>query len=80
MKIKLILTAKSLRLLTQSVVYQKVQKHFENLEQQDIIEDITSEATPWLSQLVIVTKSNGNVILCINLRNVNTAIETTFPL
>ena len=35
-----------------------VQKQIEHLEQQDIIEDITSEATPWLSQLVIVPKSN----------------------
>ena len=37
----------------------KVQKQIEHLEQQGIIEDITSEATPWLSQLVIVRKSNG---------------------
>ena len=35
-----------------------VQKQIEHLEQQDIIEDITSEVTPWLSQLVIVPKSN----------------------
>ena len=34
----------------------KVQKQIKYLEQQDIIEDITSEATPWLSQLVIVPK------------------------
>ena len=34
----------------------KVQKQIKHLEQQDIIEDITSEATPWLSQLVIVPK------------------------
>ena len=36
----------------------KVQKEIEHLEQQDIIEDITSVATPWLSQLVIVPKSD----------------------
>ena len=35
----------------------KVQKQIEHLEEQDIIEDITSEATPWLGQLVIVPKS-----------------------
>ena len=59
----------------------KVQKEIEHLEQQDIIEDITSEATPWLSQLVIVPKSDGGLRLCINMRNANTAIERTrFPI
>ena len=58
----------------------KAQKQIEHLEQQEIIEDITSEATPWLSQLVIVPKTNGNVTLCIDMRNANTAIERTrFP-
>ena len=55
----------------------KVQKEIEHLEQQDIIEDITSEATPWLSQLVIVPKSDGGLRLCIDMRNANTAIERT---
>ena len=57
-----------------------VQKETEHLEQQDIIEEIISEATPWLSQLVIVAKSDGGVRLCIDMRNANTAIERTgFP-
>ena len=56
-----------------------VQKEIEHLEQQDI-EDITYEATPWLSQLVIVPKSVGGVRLCVDMRNANTAIERTrFP-
>ena len=46
-----------------------------HLEQQDIFKDITSEATPWPSQLVIVPKSNGDVRLCIDMRNANTAID-----
>ena len=50
------------------------------MEQQDIIEDIASEGTPWLSQLVIVLKSNGNARLRIDMRNTNTAIQRTrFP-
>ena len=50
------------------------------MEQQDIIEDITSEGTPWLSQLVIALKSNGDVRLRIDMRNTNTAIQRTrFP-
>ena len=54
-----------------------VQKQIAYLEQQDIIKDITSEATSWLSQVVLVPKSNCDVRLCINMRNANTAIEKT---
>ena len=44
------------------------------------MEDIIPEATPWLSQLVIVQKNNGDVRLCIDMRNANKAIERTrFP-
>ena len=58
----------------------KVQKEIEHLQQQDIVKDITSKATPWLSQLVIVPKSDGGVGLCIDMRNAITAIERTrFP-
>ena len=40
----------------------------------------TSGAIPWLTQLVIVAKSNGDVRLCINMRNTNRVIERTrFP-
>ena len=50
------------------------------LEEQDIIEDVTSEATLWLSQLVIVLKPGTKIRLCIEMRNANTAIERTgFP-
>ena len=58
----------------------KVKVEIEKMEQQDIIEDLTSEATPWLSQLVIVPKNNGDVRLCVDMLNANTAIERTrFP-
>ena len=50
------------------------------LEEQDIIEDVTSEATCSLSQLVIVPKPGNKICLCIDMRNANTAIERTgFP-
>ena len=62
------------------VLMEKAQKEIEHLEQQDIIADITSQATPCLSQLVIVPKSDGGVRLCIDMRNFNTATERTrFP-
>ena len=37
-------------------------------------QDITSEATPWLSQLVIAPESDGGIMLYIDMRNANTAI------
>lgn len=58
----------------------KVKTEIEHLEKQDIIEDVTSEATPWLSPLVIVPKANDEVRLCVDMRNANTAIQRTrFP-
>ena len=59
---------------------ESVRAEIKNLEGQDIIEDVTSEATPWLSQLVIVPKPSNKIRLCIDMRNANTAIERTrFP-
>ena len=43
----------------------------------DIIQDVTSEATPWLSRLVTVPKTGNKICLCKNLHNANTAIERT---
>ena len=59
---------------------ESVRAEIKNLEEQDIIEDVTSEATPWLSQLVIVPKPSYKIRLCIDMRNANTAIKRTrFP-
>ena len=45
-----------------------------------MIEDVTSEATPWLSQLVIAPKPGNKIRLCIDMRNASTAIERArFP-
>ena len=46
------------------------------LEKEDI-ENVTSEATPLLSQFVIVPKNNEDVRLCIKTQNANSAIERT---
>ena len=45
---------------------EKAQNQIKHLEQEDIIKNVTSEATPW---------NNGGVRLCIDMRNANTAIE-----
>ena len=42
------------------------------------MKDITSEATPWLGQLFIVPKSNGDVRLCIDMRHANTGIGRNY--
>ena len=45
-----------------------------------MIEDVTSEATPWLIQLVIALKPGSKIFLCIDMRNASTAIKKTrFP-
>ena len=55
----------------------KVKKEIEKLEQLDIIEDVTGKPTPWLSQLVVVPKSQNDIRLCLDMRNANTAITRT---
>ena len=60
---------------------EKVKCELERLEQEDIIEDVTSEPTPWLSPLVVVPKANSESIrLCLDMRKANTAIgRTRYP-
>ena len=60
---------------------EKVKRELERLEQEDIIEDVTSEPTPWLSPLVVVPKANSESIrLCLDMRKANTAIgRTRYP-
>ena len=59
---------------------ESVRAEIKNLEEQDIIEDVTSEATPWLSQLVIVAKPGNKILLSTDMRNADTGIERTrFP-
>ena len=51
-----------------------------NLEEQNTIEDVTSEATPWLSQLVIVPKPGNEIRLRIDMCSANVAFQRTrFP-
>ena len=41
--------------------------------EQDIIEEVT-EASPWVSNLVIVPKKSGDIRVCCDLREVNKAV------
>ena len=54
-----------------------VHTEIRNLEKQEIIEDVISEATPWLSQFTIVPKQGNKIRLCIDMDNANTAINKT---
>ena len=85
MKIKLHIN-ESIRLVAQAErpipfsLRESVRAEIKNLEEQEIIEDVTPEATPWLNQLVIVPKPGNKICLCIDMRNTNTVIERTgFP-
>ena len=57
----------------------KVSAELERLVEADIIEPV--DASEWISPLVVVHKKNGDIRLCVDLRNVNEAIvEDKFPL
>ena len=47
------------------------------LRQQDIIEDLKDEPTPWISTIVVVTKNHGKTKIrsCIDMREANKAID-----
>lgn len=47
--------------------------HFDDLESQDIIEK-GNTPTPWISPVIIVPKSTGDVRFCVDMRQVNAAI------
>ena len=49
------------------------------LRQQDIIEDLKDEPTPWISTIVVVTKNHGKTKIrsCIDMREANKAIDRT---
>lgn len=52
---------------------EKVGEQLDDLESQDIIEKVNSP-TPWVSPVIIVPKSNGDIRLCVDMRQANAAI------
>ena len=56
---------------------ERVKIELDKLEKAGIIEDVTSEPTPWLNPLVIVPKGEQSIRICLDMRNANTAIERT---
>ena len=54
---------------------EKVQEELQQIEQQDVIKDVTRNSTPWLRLLVAVNKDEDNVRICIDMRCGNQAIQ-----
>ena len=52
----------------------KVSAALKQLEDDDIIETVEGP-TPWISPLVIITKNDGTVRLCVDMRMANCAIQ-----
>ena len=50
-----------------------VNNELDKMLEQDIIEEVT-EASPWVSNLVIVPKKSGDIRVCCDLREVNKAV------
>ena len=50
-----------------------IEKKLKELQDLDIIEDVDGP-TPWVSPLVAVPKSNGDIRVCVDMRRVNEAI------
>ena len=56
-------------------VREKVSAELKQLERSDIIERVPeTQATPWISPIVVVPKKDGGVRLCVDMRQVNSAI------
>ncbi len=57
---------------------EKVEQEVRNLQSQDIIEKVLdTEQTDWISPIVIVTKNEGKIRLCVDMRAASTAIKRT---
>ncbi|XP_028414242.1 uncharacterized protein K02A2.6-like [Dendronephthya gigantea] len=54
-------------------VRKQVSAKLEELERLDIIEKVCGP-TPWVSPLVVVPKSSGEICVCVDMRQVNTAV------
>ena len=54
---------------------EKVHKGLDDLLKEDIIEEVPSGPTEWVSTLVVVPKPDGDIRICVDMRRANEAIE-----
>ena len=56
-------------------IRQDVSKELKKLQDQDIIEKVTNQPTPWISPIVATPKKDGGLRICVDMREANQAIE-----
>ena len=54
---------------------EKVDQKLDELLKEDIIEEVPSGPTEWVSPLVVVPKPDGDIRICVDMRKANEAIE-----
>ena len=52
-----------------------VSKELEKLQEEDIIERVKDQPSPWISPIVCTPKKDGSIRLCVDMREANQAIE-----
>ena len=52
-----------------------VSKELKKLEEQDIVEKVANQPTPWISPIVDTQKKDGGTRICVEMREANQAIE-----
>ena len=52
-----------------------VEKEINKMFQDDVIEEVKNESTPWVSPIVTPPKKNGDVRICVDMREANKSIE-----
>ena len=56
-------------------IRQDVSKELKKLQNQDIIEKVTNQPTPWISPIIATPKKDGGIRICVDMREANQAIE-----
>ena len=49
--------------------------YVKTLQDQDIIEKVTNQPTPWISPIAATPKKDGGIRICVEMREANQAIE-----
>ena len=53
----------------------KVEEKLDELSAKDIIEEVSHNTTKWVSPLVVVPKTDGDIRICVDMRRANSAVE-----
>ena len=56
-------------------IRQDVSKELKKLQDQDVIEKVTNQPTPWVSPIVATLKKDVGIRICVDMREANQAIE-----